>query len=113
MNTIGQRIKNARNEKKITQPELAQLVGVSKATISFWETDVTKPKINSMEALASALGVTFDYLNTGKSNSTNKKMLELVELLSKLPASDQEFFYDFLVGAINRKLFEAQTVIKD
>ena len=34
---IGSKIKAARIEKKLTQEQVAQLLGVSRQTISYWE----------------------------------------------------------------------------
>ena len=40
---IGQIISEKRKEKGITQQELAEFVGVSKAAVSKWETGLTYP----------------------------------------------------------------------
>lgn len=57
MDTIGSRIRQARNRKGLSQPQLAKLAGVSKGTVSMWETGVTKPKGENLMRLSSVLGM--------------------------------------------------------
>ena len=52
----GQIIRQARKEAKMTQPELAQKLGSSKAYISRVETGKTDPKTSTFYRLVSALG---------------------------------------------------------
>lgn len=59
----------SREAAGLTQPELAKLIVVSKATISFWENNVTSPKGKNLIKLADALGVSGDYLMTGVATS--------------------------------------------
>lgn len=42
--TLGEDIKRARERLQLTQPQLAELVGVSDTTISNWERNVATPK---------------------------------------------------------------------
>lgn len=70
----GAMIKRLREEKKITQQQLAQIMGVSDKTISKWETGRGYPDITLVEPLANALGVSVielfsgeDVINTNKS----------------------------------------------
>ena len=44
---IGSKLKNARNEKGITQEQAAELLGVSRQTISNWENNKSYPDIIS------------------------------------------------------------------
>lgn len=60
--TIGQTIKLYRKEKKLTQGELAELIGVSTQAISKWETDVGMPDISQIVPLARVLEISTDKL---------------------------------------------------
>ena len=60
METLG--IRTLRLNLGITQPQLAEMVGVSKAVISFWENDINEPKASYVKILAKCLNVTSDYL---------------------------------------------------
>ncbi len=62
MENLGQTIKELRMEKGITQPQLAEMVGVSKGMISIWENNINEPKATFIKKLAIALEVTADYL---------------------------------------------------
>ena len=59
---IGQRIKQLRLEKNITQPELAKSIKVSNGLISFWENSVNEPKASLIIKLALFFNVSTDYL---------------------------------------------------
>ena len=45
---IGSKIKSARLEKKLTQEQVAELLGVSRQTISNWENEKSYPDIISV-----------------------------------------------------------------
>lgn len=62
MKGLGETIKALRLEKGLTQPQLADLVGVSKGMISIWENNINEPKATYLKALANALDVTVDQL---------------------------------------------------
>lgn len=55
---IGKRLRTAKEEKGISTTELAKLVGLSKSTVSRYETgDTGKMKLPVVEAIADVLGV--------------------------------------------------------
>lgn len=55
--TIGKRIQALRKEKGLTQKELGEKLGVSASMIGQYETDLRKPKIETLEKISAALGV--------------------------------------------------------
>lgn len=59
---IGQRIKITRKNKGFTQKELAELAGTATGTIQQYELGKRQPRADQLRAIASALGVTVDYL---------------------------------------------------
>ena len=62
MEGLGEKIKYLRLEKGLTQPKLAEKVGVSPGMISIWENNINEPKANYIKSLSLALEVTSDYL---------------------------------------------------
>ena len=56
--TIGKTIRQTRKEKGITQKKLAELTGLAETTIRQYEADKYQPKIQQVEKIAAALGVT-------------------------------------------------------
>lgn len=61
----GVTIKRLREEKGITQTELAEQIGVSSKAVSKWETAKGLPDISLIESLATALGVSVMELMSG------------------------------------------------
>jgi len=62
MSTFGEKVRNKREEMNLSQEQLASLVGISRRSISNYETEVKKPYYSTLRKLASALGVTIYYL---------------------------------------------------
>lgn len=59
---FGNRIKSLRIKKGITQRKLADMINVSTVTIGNWEAGIKQPSMKAIIALATALGVTTDFL---------------------------------------------------
>lgn len=59
---FAERLKDIRLEKRLSQSELAAIVGVSQANIARWERGVQNPSGESIYELARQLGVSADYL---------------------------------------------------
>ena len=63
---IGCKIKAARIEKKLTQEQVAELLGVSRQTISNWENEKSYPDIISVIKMSECYDVSLDYLLKGE-----------------------------------------------
>jgi transcriptional regulator with XRE-family HTH domain len=63
---LGERIKERRQELGLTQLQLAQALGVTPQHISVIEKNKRAPSLDSLAKLAQELGVTTDFLITGK-----------------------------------------------
>lgn len=77
---FGSRLKDLRNERKLTQDDLGKLLNVSGKTIGTWERDSRQPNIESINKLATIFGVTTDYL---LGNSDEKKSQKYYKLSDK------------------------------
>ncbi len=66
MNTIGDRIKIKRKELGLTQVEVGEKLHVTDRAVSKWEQNDGNPDFSLLPQLAEILGVTLDYLITGK-----------------------------------------------
>jgi len=60
--TFGEKLKEARKKTGLTQEELAELIGISRAAVAKWETDNGLPDIENLKAVAKLLDVSIDYL---------------------------------------------------
>lgn len=63
---IGSKIRAARLEKKLTQEQVAELLGVSRQTISNWENAKFYPDIISVIKMSECYDVSLDYLLKGE-----------------------------------------------
>ena len=59
---LGDKIKKYRETKKITQAEIAELLGVSPATVSKYEAGTLEPNIESIKKLSELFDVSIDEL---------------------------------------------------
>src|SRR5690606_38370640 len=84
--TIGQRIRALRRSKKLTQAQLAKVAGVSSPAVTEWEKDSYLPKAASLEAIANRLGVTTEYILTGKGdpNAMQKEQPNIVPVSPRM-----------------------------
>ena len=62
MSAIGSNIKTARKQAGLTQAQLAQMAGITKAAISRYESDLRVPRAEHLKAIAEVLGTTADAL---------------------------------------------------
>ena len=60
--SIGEKIRQLRKGKKLTQEQLAEYLAVSAQAVSKWETGLTCPDIDMLPRLAVFFGVTTDEL---------------------------------------------------
>ena len=59
---LGSRIRTLRTQKKMTQAQLADRVGVTDKAVSKWERDLSYPDIALFPSLADVLGVSVNDL---------------------------------------------------
>ena len=71
--TIGDRLLKLRKERNISQEELANVLDVSRQTISKWETNQSSPDFDKIIPLCNYFGITSDELLTGNQNILETK----------------------------------------
>lgn len=81
---IGHIISKLRYEKKYSQIELAQKIGVSKGAIGMYETDKRQPNYDTLIKLADLFDVTTDYLLSHKSCNPSNTMIKSDPAANKL-----------------------------
>lgn len=59
---IGEKLKSLRNEKKMTQKDLAEQLNVSAQAVSRWENDDVEPSLETLGQLATIFNVSVDEL---------------------------------------------------
>ena len=82
---IATNLVNLRNEKKMTQLELAEKLNYTDKSVSKWEHGETTPPIDVLKALADLCNVSLDYLVTeNPDNNYDKKYTAKANLPNKL-----------------------------
>jgi len=66
--SFSSRLKKLREERNVSQKQVAESTGVSDVMISMYEQGKKKPSISKLEDLATYFGVTTDYLLGNKSS---------------------------------------------
>ena len=64
--TLGERIIKLRNSKGISQDTLAVALGVSRQSVSKWETDASVPELDKLIKLSEYFEISLDELIKGK-----------------------------------------------
>lgn len=75
MGTLGNRLKSLRQEKGLTQKEVAKLIGTTDVSIGRYEMDARVPKADILNSLAKLYDVEIDYLLTGKESKEYESAL--------------------------------------
>ena len=87
---IGHRIKLAREAKKLTQEQLAEIVDLSPMHVSVLERGQKPPKLETMIKLANILDVSGDYLLQDViTHSKAVPATEITLLINSLPENEQ------------------------
>ena len=86
---IGPRIAALRRERGLSQSELARRIQVSPSALGMYEQGRREPSADTMVALADSLGVTTDFLLTGRvANPTEADALSAL-ILSRVTTADR------------------------
>jgi transcriptional regulator with XRE-family HTH domain len=98
---FGDRVTQARKEKKISREELAELIGTSAPIIGRYERGDMMPSIDIATKIAEALEVSLDFL-VGKSSLLlkDKNMLNRLEDINLLNDDDKKGILFALDGLI-------------
>lgn len=70
---IASKIKELRNEKKLTQRDLSKILNVSQQTIASWEVGRAEPNSEMINKLANYFSVSTDYLLGRESISNTRR----------------------------------------
>ena len=60
--TFGERLRELRTNRKMSQKDLAARIGIAKSAISFYESDERLPSYDMLIKIARTFNVTTDYL---------------------------------------------------
>lgn len=95
---IGSKIKEARLRIEYTQEQVAESLGVSRQTVSNWETGKSYPDIVSVIKMSDLYEVTLDYLLKGKEENSMKNYINYLEESTNTVKSKQKVSKIILIG---------------
>lgn len=94
---FGEKLKELRTQKNLSQKQLANILNVHKATISLYESNSRFPSVDILKAAARYFHVTTDYLlemNSDRtldvSSLTNEQVIAVEQMVSVLQQSNQQ-----------------------
>lgn len=86
---LGERIRQLRKDRGMSQTELARAVDLSYAQIGRYETKGAQPSAEALKKIADALGVSPDFLIYGPAEEKAGASLRDVELIQQFKAVEQ------------------------
>ncbi|MBD1373877.1 helix-turn-helix transcriptional regulator [Hazenella sp. IB182357] len=89
MSTLGQRIKQLREQQSLTQKELAEILDVTVRTIQYVESDKRNLDNANLIILADYFGVSLDYL-TGRSDELPPDLYRWLQVGKNLTLEQRE-----------------------
>ena len=96
---FSENLKRVRQDARMTQAEVAKIVGVAKNTYCNWELGTREPNILKIKALAKLFGVSVDYLvgfeeqdalATAQNKYGKERVLAYLDALDKLSKGEAE-----------------------
>ena len=91
--TLGEKLSKLRKEYNYTQEQLADILGVSRQSISKWESNITYPETDKLIELGGLFDCSMDYLLkdelTEKNGTPSENITEKVRELGKRITSDK------------------------
>lgn len=84
--TLGEKLSKLRKEYNYTQEQLAEVLGVSRQSVSKWESDIAYPETDKLIRIGKIFECSMDYLlkdeiveTTGESNTFVTEKLEKIK----------------------------------
>lgn len=90
--TFGEKLAKLRKEHNYTQEQLADLLGVSRQSISKWESDIAYPETDKLIELGKLFDCSMDYLL--KKEVVDKSSTEASGLTEKIKDLGEKVFTD-------------------
>ena len=78
MMSLGKKLLALRKKAGLSQKEVAEKVGVSRQTVSKWETDQTIPELSKVQSLSQLYNVSYDYFICGSHVNDDVTSIETI-----------------------------------
>lgn len=95
---IGDRIKELRESKKISQRQLAELINMSPSQYSRVERNLVDPRISTIDKICKGLSITFyDFFLTYRSiDKEGTELINKLKLIEQLSKEEQESIFNLI-----------------
>jgi len=100
----GEKIAELREKRGLTQGELSAMLGITRASLSHYETNRRQPDYETLSALADFFRVSVDYLMGRTSHPQVVLSPEVAEFVDRLELSDEAVLEKFVLTVDGRKL---------
>ena len=111
---LGEKIKKYREEKKMTQVEVAEVLGVKPATISKYEAGTLEPNIESLKKLAELFGISVDELLKEDEFDVSKiNVLEVLREQKEMKLKGNLYHNTQIIFAYNTNHIEGSKLTED
>ena len=97
---FGERLTAIRKEKKISQSELAKMVGIHANVLGRYERGEARPFVETAVKLAQALNVSADYLLGNTELDIDTETLKRLEDMSKLSDDNKQRIFEVIDSMI-------------
>ena len=103
--TIGDKIKFLRNQKGLSQSDLAKKLYFSNRTISNWEHNLREVSVSNLEKLAQFFQVPIDYFTQSKGQTLPPQGAYQQIKVKKIAVNDKFFYFLLVLMFINTFMF--------
>ena len=111
---LGEKIKKYREEKKMTQVEVAEVLGVKPATISKYEAGILEPNIESLKKLSELFAVSVDeLLKEDKIDVSKINVLEVLREQKSMKLKGNLYHNTQIIFAYNTNHIEGSKLTED
>jgi transcriptional regulator with XRE-family HTH domain len=105
--TLGGRIAEARKERRLTQAQLAEQLGIAQQTLAHYETGRARIAASLLPPLTDILDVSFDEILIGQPATRTpgrrgppSQLAQQLDQLAQLPKARQKVVYDVLSAVL-------------
>ncbi|WP_101451183.1 helix-turn-helix domain-containing protein [Aquimarina sp. MAR_2010_214] len=101
---IGSKIKELRENKNISQRELADSISMNQSQYSKIERDIVDPRISTIEKISKALNINLsDLFFSYQATNNDDNLKENIRLLEKLSNEEKKSIFDLVKKLVAKK----------
>ena len=101
---VGARLKGLREDKGMSQYELADAIGISRESIARYETGKRGITVEVLDIYSDYFNVSVEYImyGTDEKRTINRELQQLMIMLGNVPEGQQELVYVMMKGMLEK-----------